>query len=122
MKNAVFDVAFNKVAIKEGGYANDPDDAGGETFCGICRKFHPNAKFWTIVDELKVKYKVSTLNKELKANKEVMKEIKAIYKSSYWDVFNLDLLSNQKFANQIFDSAVNIGVSATKKLLKNVLG
>ena len=35
----------------EGGYVNDKDDKGGETFMGITRKNHPNLKMWDIVDK-----------------------------------------------------------------------
>ena len=34
--------AFNKIIVNEGGYVNDKDDKGGETFMGITRKNHPN--------------------------------------------------------------------------------
>ncbi len=32
---AKFDDEFEKVILAEGGYVNDPDDAGGETYLGI---------------------------------------------------------------------------------------
>ena len=32
---AYFGDAFKKLSIKEGGYVNDKDDAGGETYRGI---------------------------------------------------------------------------------------
>jgi lysozyme family protein len=34
---ACFGDAFKKLSIKEGGYVNDKDDAGGETYRGISR-------------------------------------------------------------------------------------
>jgi type VI secretion system secreted protein VgrG len=34
--------AFNTTMTFEGGYANDPDDAGGETYMGISRRYHPD--------------------------------------------------------------------------------
>ena len=37
---AYFGDAFKKLSIKEGGYVNDKDDAGGETYRGISRKYN----------------------------------------------------------------------------------
>lgn len=33
-------------------YENDPDDDGGETFCGITRKFEPSWQGWAMIDDL----------------------------------------------------------------------
>ena len=38
---ANFKESFDKVILAEGGYVNDPDDAGGETYLGISRVNHP---------------------------------------------------------------------------------
>ena len=34
---ANFDEEFNRIIFVEGGYVNDKDDAGGETYLGISR-------------------------------------------------------------------------------------
>ena len=47
-------------------------------------------------------------------------EVKEIYKTQYWDSFKLDNMDSQRLANQIFDNAVNMGVSKTKKLIQRV--
>ena len=118
---ANFKEAFEKVVFNEGGYVNDPDDAGGETYMGISRKAHPNAIIWKHVDKITAKYKTAkTITKYLKQNKELTHEIEAIYKSDYWAKFNLDKEKSQRLANQIFDSAVNCGVSATLKRINRV--
>ena len=36
-----YDKAFKEVAAIEGGYVNDPQDTGGETYKGISRVNHP---------------------------------------------------------------------------------
>mgnify|MGYP002957326922 CR=1 FL=1 len=38
---ANFNEEFKKVILVEGGYVNDPDDAGGETYLGISRRYNP---------------------------------------------------------------------------------
>ena len=48
------------------------------------------------------------------------KLIKDIYKREYWNPFNLDKEKNQRLANQIFDNAVNMGVTKTKNMLARV--
>lgn len=114
-----FTKSFIKLIKNEGGYVNDPRDAGGETYKGICRKYYKNAKFWEFVDIAKSKYnKVKSINSYLENIKSVQDEIKSIYKKEYWDVFSLDNMTNDKLAFQIFDCAVNIGVSKTKNILK----
>lgn len=117
-----FDSAFDKLIKNEGGYVNDPNDAGGETYLGISRKYHPNHFMWEkFVDPVVKKYKkTSIINRELKSNDDLTNYIKDIYKEEYWDALNLDSCKNRKLAFQLFDSAVNIGVDATKKLFKKI--
>ena len=118
---ADFDKAFEKIIFNEGGYVNDKDDAGGETYMGISRKHHPNSLIWYIIDKVTSKYKdISEINRCLKANTELNDLVKSIYKSDYWAPFNLNKEKSQRLANQIFDNAVNRGVSATKKLLQRI--
>lgn len=118
---ADFDKAFEKIIFNEGGYVNDKDDAGGETYMGISRKHHPNSLIWYIINKVTSKYKdISEINRCLKANTELNDLVKSIYKSDYWAPFNLNKEKSQRLANQIFDNAVNRGVSATKKLLQRI--
>lgn len=118
---ADFDRAFKKVVFNEGGYVNDPDDAGGETYMGISRRAYPNSIIWKHIDEITKRYKtIKTINQKLKENIELTEKIKAIYKSDYWMPFNLDNVNTQRLADQIFDNAVNRGVSATKKLIQRI--
>lgn len=118
---AKFEDAIEKTILKEGGYVNNKNDKGGETYMGISRKAHPDSKIWTIVDVITKKYKtVKTINKYLRANIELTNLIKDIYKKEYWDKLSLDKEKSQRLANQIFDNAVNMGVSKTKKMLERV--
>lgn len=121
---ANYNIAYTKVIKIEGGYVNDPDDAGGETYMGISRKFNPNAKFWKVIDEIK-SINSNITNKEmnaiLKKNNSITGEIKNIYKNKYWDKLYLDNLNSQKIAEELFDTAVNMGVSVAIKILQNSL-
>ena len=118
---ADFNIAFDKVVFHEGGYANDPDDRGGETYMGISRRAHPTSNIWYHIDKVTKKYtKVSDINNELKKNNSLTKEIKEIYRVNYWKPFDLDSYISQRLANQIFDNAVNRGLSATKRMILRV--
>lgn len=118
---ADFDIAFKRTIFNEGGYVNDADDMGGETYMGVSRKAHPDLDMWKIIDNVK-KYCVDTpdINEELKSNKELTEYIKNFYETNYWRPFNLYNQQNQRLANQIFDTAVNMGIAKTKKIMQRV--
>ena len=118
---ADFEKSFKRVVFNEGGYVNDPDDAGGETYMGISRRAYPNSIIWKHIDEITKKYMtIKIINQKLKENTELTEKIKAIYKSDYWMPFNLDKGYSQRLADQIFDNAVNRGVASTKKLIQRI--
>lgn len=121
---ADFTKAITKVLKKEGGYVNNLDDKGGETYKGIARRFHKDAHMWTLIDRYKNECGGinSTFKKKLDADKLIDNDVKKIYKVNYWDKFKLDTVSNQKVAEQIFDDAVNRGVGAASKLCCALFG
>lgn len=122
---ADFNKAIVKLLKKEGGYANNPNDRGGETYKGIARKYHSTNYMWTLIDRYKDECKNvinSTFKKKLDSDKAIDAEVRRIYKTSYWDKFKLDTIENQKVAEQIFDDAVNRGVSAACKLCCALFG
>jgi hypothetical protein len=45
-----FQPALQKVLAHEGGYVNDPDDPGGETYKGIARNMHSKWGGWVYID------------------------------------------------------------------------
>lgn len=119
---AKFDIEFNKVILAEGGYVNDPDDNGGETYLGITRKNHPKLKMWELIDEIKEKYGLKGINTKLKSNSKILNETKKVYKNSYWDVMELDDIPSQKVAHQLFDTAVNMGVRTAINIAQQLVG
>lgn len=127
---ALFRPALKKVLAYEGGYANDKDDAGGETYKGIARRFHSNSIMWKEIDKIKSSIKgntssdmsrIKTINKLLENNDIVTKEVEKIYKKEYWDTLHLDEMRSEKIAYQLFETAVNMGVSAAIKLAQKTL-
>lgn len=119
---ANFKKEFNKLIVTEGGYVNDKDDKGGETYLGISKKAHPYSSIWSIIDEYKKKYPINKLTKELKKNKKLTELISDIYKKEYWDIFDLDKVKNQNIAHQLFDDSVNRGVKAATRTAEHIIG
>ena len=119
---ANFDIAFKRTVNAEGGYVNDPDDKGKETYMGISRYYHPKEVMWSVVDVMKKTHSGSVLNHALKQSAVVQNNVKVIYKIEYWDILHLDEVPNQKIANELFDDAVNRGVKAAVKSIQKVLG
>lgn len=50
---AEFNLALKRMLGHEGGYSNDPDDLGKETYKGISRANHKNWSGWTQIDKYK---------------------------------------------------------------------
>lgn len=119
---ANFKESFDKVILAEGGYVNDPDDAGGETYLGISRVNHPYSKMWDIIDSIKKDYGTKNINNRLKQDARLIKEAEHIYKSKYWDVLYLDEVPSQRIAHQLFDDAVNRGVGSAIRVAEHVMG
>lgn len=119
---ANFNIAFKRTVASEGGYVNDTDDKGKETYMGISRVYHPKEVMWNVIDVAKKYHSGKVLNYVLKESSVVQNNVKSIYKKEYWDVLHLDEVNNQRIANEIFDDAVNRGVKAAVKSIQKVLG
>ena len=89
----------------EGGYANDPDDPGGETNWGITIKV---ARAYGYRGEMAdMPYETAAL----------------IYRERYWDAINLDrvCMLSERVAHEIFDTGVNTGVGRAARFLQEWL-
>jgi len=122
---ADFDKAFQKVIKKEGGYIKDKDDAGGETYLGVSRKYHKDSEMWKYIDEVTKNNPNAVSNKItniLKTNKELDNIVKEIYRKQYWDKLKCYFITSQKLAEQLFDMAVNAGITTAIKLMQRIIG
>jgi lysozyme family protein len=103
---ANFEKAYNIILKNEGGYANDPNDIGGETYKGIARNFNPKWKGWAIIDAYKEQFGKIKHNSRLSlAGLDDL--VKDIYKEKYWDKMRGDELKNDGFAINLFDFFIN---------------
>lgn len=119
---ANFEEAHKEVMGNEGGYANNPDDAGGETYKGIARKFHPGCAVWKYIDNIKSGIGiipaygspgfypwVKRINTYAAANPAIQKAVLDFYATNFWRSNMLDEVDNQAVATWIYDHAVNAG-------------
>lgn len=112
---ASFDIAYAPLKDFEGGYDNDPDDRGGETYAGIARKFFPSWQGWKLIDQIKKTNKTrSAINQAAKADRLLRDYVRAWYKTTWFDALGLGELP-QPLANEIFEQSVNLGKSGSGK-------
>ncbi len=116
---AEFKISLQKTLTHEGGYVNDPDDLGAETYKGISRVSHNNWSGWSIIDKSKTKSDFpSTLNNDI----ELQKQVELFYLYEFWLPLKADQIANQTTANSIFDFAVNSGIKTTVLKVQSVIG
>lgn len=94
----MFDTAVELILRHEGGYVDDPHDAGGETNYGISKRAYPDLNI-----------------KELTRD-----DAKSIYRRYYWDAIRADEMPSA-VAVAVFDMAVNAGNRTAIRLLQRVV-
>lgn len=98
-----FESAFDRLIGFEGGYSSNPDDPGGETMWGVTLRVARAAGYRGQMRDLP---------------RETAKEI---YRIRYWyPVHANELPGEMRF--DVFDAAVNSGVSQAVKWLQRVVG
>jgi len=90
-----FKKAVNHLLENEGGYSNDPDDPGGETNFGICRRQYPDLDIKNLTKEKAVE----------------------IYYEDYWSAHEIDLYP-RGLQEIIFDMTVNFGSRGGVKVVQ----
>jgi len=110
--------AYKKTMTHEGGYANDRDDAGGETYKGISRVFNPKWEGWVIIDNMKSHQDFPNI---LYTLAHLQDSVFGFYKKYYWDCNRLDEVMSQAIAEEMFDTGVNMGQSRAARFLQESL-
>ena len=116
---ANFEESFYKTMGHEGGYVNDPNDAGSETYKGISRRYNPSWNGWILIDDCK-KFDFS-IKDCLRMNNQMDGLVMDFYKDRYWNPWWGDEIDSQEIANEMFDTSVNMGVSRAVKFLQKSL-
>ena len=106
---ADFDTAFQRMMIFEGWVLEDvPGDNGGETCCGITRKYNPAWPGWNVIE----KQKLATGKADITA-RDLRQCVEQFYLGE-WNILCLDAVRSQKIADQIFQAFINIGSRAVR--------
>jgi lysozyme family protein len=95
IENTTFEHVIKKVIEHEGGYVNDPHDAGGETNFGISKRWFPDLDIKNLTQE-------DAIN---------------IYYNNYWVPAKVEKLPND-LRSTYFDMCVNMGQSQAVKILQ----
>lgn len=116
---ADFTTAVNVVLGNEGGYVNNPNDAGGATNFGISLRFLRDIP----IERLR-KYGIFKMPEELGV--EDIKDLTAdqarlIYKGEFWDHARFNEIVAQRACTYIFDMAVNHGIGQAIKLAQRAV-
>jgi lysozyme family protein len=102
-----FEICLKKMLAHEGGYVNDPRDAGGMTNLGVTKR----------VWEEWVGHEVD--EKQMRAL--TPETVAPLYKRKYWDAIRADeLVDGVDYC--VFDVAVNSGVGRAIKFLQQSVG
>lgn len=115
-----FNSALKKTLAYEGGYVDDKDDAGGETYKGISRRYHPGWPGWKTIDEAKLN-NPDGFRKQLDDLDNLQNSLSDLYKQLYWDRFWGDAIPQQDIAEKLFDVSVNLGVKRSVIYLQEAL-
>ena len=104
--NKYDDKRFNKflsiILDREGGYSNDENDKGGETFKGVTHKTYDQ-------------YRTSKGLSKQSVTKMTDDEMQEIYYEMFYKASGADKISDKKLALYVFDTAVNMGVKKAKE-------
>lgn len=100
-----FERALQHTLGIEGGFSSDAADSGGDTRWGITE---------AVAREFGYKGDMATLPLEFASD---------VYRQKYWNLLQLDLVAalNEQVATEMFDTAVNTGVSYAGKSLQRTL-
>lgn len=114
-----FNDAYKLTMGHEGRYTYDPNDAGGETYKGISRKYNPTWPGWEIIDWYKNNELVD-FPAALEKDKELQRIVPLFFKAKYFDPYNGDALPSL-LALEMFDTSVNMGVGRAVTFLQTAL-
>lgn len=95
MSDEAFATAIKATLTWEGGYVNDPADAGGETNFGISKASYPTLDIKNLTRDGAIE----------------------IYKRDFWDKLGASKLTDA-IGSKVFDMAVNMGSSQAVKILQ----
>jgi len=122
---ADFNLALKIILADEGGYSNDPQDSGGETYKGISRKNFPDWEGWKYIDTAKNDTRIDTNGRfpETLNFIDILKSLVAdFYRENFWNKIAGDNIQNNEIADELVHSAENAGISQAIKRAQQICG
>ena len=116
---ANYKIAIDPILQTEGGWVNNPNDNGGETYRGISRKFWPSWGGWRLIDQHRLN---PDFPKTLARDAYLQDLVVGFYKTNFWDKIGGDGINDQSIADLLVDSAVNEGISPAVKRAQGIVG
>ncbi|MDR3089845.1 MAG: hypothetical protein LBU39_08515 [Desulfobulbaceae bacterium] len=116
-----FETAYALVACFEGGYVNNPQDPGGETYAGISRVHHPDWDGWAEIDRAKP---FTAFPLALRLALEA--PVQAFYRREYWQALRCPAIeamatAGRDIACELFEASVNCGKKNGVKFLQRAV-
>jgi lysozyme family protein len=118
MSEETFRSALRATFAFEGLYSDDPRDPGGENYRGISRRAHPEWPGWRIIDRVRAD---PTFPACLAGDAQLDRLTADLYRDAYWQPLRCDELP-PAIGAKLFDTAVNLGVDRSTRLLQQVCG
>lgn len=106
-----YQTMLKRLLKHEGGYVNHPEDPGGETCCGVSRRWYPKWEGWTLLDR-----------GFAWDSAEVQQAVSDFYYAYYYAALRLHTVKDQELAELLFNFSVNIGKKTAVRKLQRVLG
>ena len=120
--------ALNKALSSEGLISNNKSDHGGFTYKGISRTKHPAWPGWKIIDTSVSagtasgsSSSITAVNSKLKNNDQLNQLVEEFYRSEFWKKIQGDILPSQLIADELFESSINLGVTAASEILQRTI-
>jgi lysozyme family protein len=113
-----FENVLKSVLEFEGGYVNDPDDAGGETFRGISRANNPTWQGWKLIERAKeAGYRsAAAIDRYFRPPSSMDGLVGKLYRESYWKPFEGQPPLPDRIMEKLFDAGVNVGIKRASLL------
>src|SRR5688572_30486461 len=109
---STFDSAVQTVLAAEGGWVNDPQDAGGATKYGISLRWLKSLD--SVPDVLNFAEEINVkLIQQLTRDQAI-----GLYRAYFWEPHRYDRILNQLIANKVFSFTVNAGSYASHTALQ----
>lgn len=121
MNKPNFSTALEILELLESGYSNTATDLGGETVCGISRRFWPNWEGWHLVDRVDAATKKRSMKEWGEAYEALHMMAQMFYRRYFWDTIQGSQQPSHRVAEKVFDVAINCGVVTAVKFLQTAL-